>query len=284
MHYLLLAVVVLSIAAENVVNKQYNCKVKGQPITFFFAMVSALFAMLFFAVRAGFQFTFATEFLPYSLLFGVSFTAALAGDFMAMRHGPLSLTVLISSYSLIIPTLYGIFGLNETIGVLGIVGLVLLLISIFLIRKKSDDKMQITPKWIVSVLVGFFGNGTCSLAQKLQQTRFNGAYKSEYMIVSLAICAVLMLACSLLFKENISAGWKQTIPYGFLFGVLNGTVNYFAMVLTGMIPNFILFPSVSAGGIVLGFFIAIYIYHEKLTVKQMIGYFMGVVSIVLLNI
>ena len=56
------------------------------------------------------------------------------------------------------------------------------------------------------------------------------------------------------------------------------------MMLTALIPTAILFPSISGGGIVLGFVLAVFAYKEKLSMLQVIGYFIGMISVILLNI
>ena len=56
------------------------------------------------------------------------------------------------------------------------------------------------------------------------------------------------------------------------------------MILVADIPSAILYPCVSAGGIVIGFIMAITVYKEKLTNMQLVGYFLGVVSVVCLNL
>ena len=89
-------------------------------------------------------------------------------------------------------------------------------------------------------------------------------------------------------KSYRMAMWPQdgviVLPAGFIAGIANGIVNFFVMVLTGLIPNAILYPSISAGGVVLGFFASVLIYKEKLSKLQLTGYFIGVLSIILLNI
>ena len=64
----------------------------------------------------------------------------------------------------------------------------------------------------------------------------------------------------------------------------NGAVNLFVMLLTGLLPTAILFPSISAGGMAITFAIAILFYKEKLSKVQILGYMFGIISVVLLNI
>ena len=46
----------------------------------------------------------------------------------------------------------------------------------------------------------------------------------------------------------------------------------------------ILFPSISGGGIVLGFLLSTFVYKERLSRIQYIGYAIGTASVIILNI
>ena len=56
------------------------------------------------------------------------------------------------------------------------------------------------------------------------------------------------------------------------------------LILTGLIPNSVLFPCISAGGIVLSLFTALFLFKEKLSAFQIVGYVLGLASVILLNI
>ena len=139
-------------------------------------------------------------------------------------------------------------------------------------------------KWGFYIFLAFAGNGICSIVQKMQQMNFDGAYKNEFMITAFGIVVIILLACSF----GVNGDKKQMIKdcriFAPLAGISNGLTNLLVMVLTAAMPAAILFPSFSAGGIIVMFFIGLFVYKEKLSKVQMIGYAIGVVSIVLLNL
>ena len=71
---------------------------------------------------------------------------------------------------------------------------------------------------------------------------------------------------------------------GILCGAFNGMVNLFVMILSGLMPVSLMFPIISAGGIVATFIISQVFYKEKLSKLQLIGFVLGTISVVLLNI
>ena len=239
--------------------------------------------MLFFIVLSnGFEWN--KGLFVYSVFFALSYIAGTVFSLSAVAYGSLSITTLIISYSLMLPTIYGLIFLNDTVGPGLFPGLMLLIVSLFFINKKSGET-QITTKWIVSVFLAFIGNGMCSVVQKAQQVAFNGEYKNEFMILALAIVTFL-LSVFVIIKEGkdiknfAAAGWYMAIGSG----IANGIVNLFVMILSGTMPVSLMFPMISAGGIVITYIVSRFFYKEKLTKKQFAGFVFGIISVVFLNI
>jgi len=282
MQYLLLIMVIVFMSLQNVFQKQYNIK-SEQPNVFLFGGFTSIAALLFFVVTSGFRLDFNPDFFPYSFGFGITYAMSLIGLVYAIRYGSLAISTLAISYSLLIPTLYGIMFLDEKISINTCIGILFLIVSIFLINaKKSETKF--TLKWGIFILMAFLGNGFCSTFQKMEQNAMNGAYKSEFMIVALIITTLIMFTMVFVSKGKVKSELKLCAVNAMPSGIANGIVNLFVMLLTGSMPNAILFPSVSAGGIVLSFILAILVYKERLTKKQNLGYVFGIASVILLNL
>ena len=280
MQYLLLITVIILISLQNVFQKQYNIK-DERPNIFLFGAFSSISALIFFVLSSGFKLNFTWEFVPYSVAFAITYATASIGIVYAMRYGSMAISTLVISYSLLIPTAYGVIFVGDDIGYIAYIGIAMLLISIFLLNTNNGE-IKFSFKWIIWLVVTFSGNGLCSTIQKMQQITFSGNYKNEFMIIALSISGVILLIASIIQrgKCNIKACASLSIPSGFA----NGIVNLFVMLLTGSIPNAILFPSISAGGIVLSFIIAIIVYKERLSKVQLAGYILGISSIILLNL
>ncbi|MBE6762457.1 MAG: hypothetical protein E7551_09295 [Ruminococcaceae bacterium] len=202
---------------------------------------------------------------------------------LAIAYGSLSLTSLFISYSLMIPTFYGLI-IGDTVSTGFIPGMLLLVISLFL-TNKSNEKAKISLKWIICVFLSFLGNGMCTVVQKMQQIASNGAYKNEFMIVALAIVTVVMLIMSILkerteIKFFAKVGWHWAI----ICGALNGMVNLFVMILSGKMPVSLMFPLISAGGLIVTYIVSRFFYKEKLTKIQFIGFIFGLMAVVFLNV
>lgn len=286
MNSILIILVVITLSAQHVAKKNYSERTHGTGAITFSAL-SALVAGLFFVFQIKLPISIDTAIIPYAIIFGLGYGSAVLCSVLAIACGSLSLTSLVTSYSLIIPTLYGMFFLNEEISSFLIVGLLLLMVSLFLINfvKSNTDGEKITLKWLIYVAVAFFGNGICSAAQKVQQVDFDGKYKAEFMVIALIIVVASLLILSLFTeKKEIIPATKMGILPIVICGGANGVANLLVMILSTRTSASVMYPLVSAGSIVLTYFISRFWYKEKLTTMQNIGFALGVASVIFLNL
>lgn len=282
MQALYLIAIILGISGQNIIKKIFSKGTGGRGI-YTYSLLTALSAMGFFLVTSR-DLQFDRGLLPYAFFFALTFGAATIFSTLAISCGPLSLSALISSFSLMIPTFYGLLFLKEPVSFGLLPGIGLLAASLFLINKRTKDS-PVTAKWLIFVLLSFGGNGLCSVVQKMQQNAFNGSFKNEFMILSLAMVAGIMLAAVLISErkeciKTASKSWYLALGCG----IMNGGVNLFVMILSGLMSVSLMFPLVSVGGIVVSFLVSKIFYKEKLTKAQYIGFFLGIAAIVFLNL
>ena len=259
MNAIYLITIIAGCAAQNVLKKGFTNK-RGSGGVFFFGALTALAALLFFICSGG-KLTWEPGLWVYSLGFALAYGAGTVGAVAAVHYGPLSLTGLMTSYSLLMPTLYGLIFLKDPIGLGLFPGLALLVTSLALITRRNDEA-PITLKWGIFVALAFLGNGMCSVVQKMQQVAFDGRCKSEFMILALGMVVLFLGGGSLLrerkdLKENCKIGWYLAV----FCGLSNGLVNLFVMILSGRMPVSVMFPLISAGGIVSTYLFARLLYR-----------------------
>ena len=285
MPILLIFLCTVTLTVQQVFKKQYSLRCAGG--NYFFSASVSFFALLFFLLIPG-KISLGTDILPYSAGFAAVFALATVFSVMALTIGSLAITSLVLSYSLIIPTLYGILFLNEKITPLKCGGILLLLISLFLVRAqtKEDNKAgKPTVKWIIYVLIAFVANGMCSVVQNAQQRRFNGMQNSNFMILALIISTAVLLVLSIVFERNtILIALKKGAVFSAACGICNGATNYLVMVIIAAVASSVFFPVLSAGQIILTFIISVLAYREKFIPRQIAGLACGLASLVLLNI
>ena len=284
MIYILMLITAVFMTGQNVVKQKYNNKcTKG---TYLFSGMIAFWALGFFLV-CNRDWNYSLKLLLPSFAFAVVYAMATVFAVLAIKHGSLTITTLIISYSLLIPTFYGIIFLKEPVGAFLIIGIILLAISLWLTNyKKDDQKHKVTVKWIVYVALAFVGNGMCSTVQKWEQLTYGEQGQNMFMIVALAMTVVIFVVCAALtgekkdLPEATRKGWRLAM----ICGIMNGAVNYLVMYMNRKVSASVMFPVLSGASLVMIFVYSLIIEREKFTPKQCVGFAVGVVSVVLLNI
>lgn len=275
--------IIIATAVQNVTKKAFNKSLKGIG-AFTFSAISVFTACIFFLILSGFNLPMSIKIVPYALGFSVSYFCATLFTFLSIQVGSLSLTSLVISYSLILPALYGIIFDGEKTNIWIYLGLALLVVSIVLLNAKKGDT-KITLKWSVFAVISLIGNGSCAIIQTSQTKRFQGDYDNTFMFLALGISFIaLMLFALFSEKKEISHSLKKGSYLMVLCGFANGLANLFVMLGSTVINKSIMFPIVSAGGIVVTWIISMFIYKEKLTKSQNLAMILGIMSIIFLNI
>lgn len=276
----LLISIIVGTSVQQVFKKAYNRR--GGTNVFIFGALTVATAAIFFAATASYPMHFSWGLLPHAVGFAAAYLCATVFTMLAINEGSLSLTSLAISFSLLIPTVAGLIFYGEPLTVWFFIGLGLLLISLVLINIKGGE-IKITLKWGIYVILAFIGNGACSAVQT-DYSKTHQAGKSEFMIIALSIVFLVLLILSLIKERgSIISTVKGNWYFMLLCGVANGAVNLFVILLSAHMAASIMFPLISAGGIVLTSLISIFLYREKLSLSQYIGMVLGIGAIVFLN-
>ena len=281
--YVILGIAALTVTCQDIFKKKFNQK--SDIGVFFFGGMISLFAMMFF-IAVNRDWSYSLSQLGYSFSFAVAYATATLFVVLAIKYGSLAKTTLIVSCSLLLPSFYGIIFLREPVGVKLIIGTLLLIVALVMINYEKSSAPT-TFKWSIFAILAFIGNGMCSVVQKLEQNTYGSDGQNVFMIVALAMVTVILFIMSFASKEErgqqiriVKLGWI----WAALCGICNGLCNYLVMYLNPRLPASVMFPVISAGSVVLVFLYATLVQHEKFNIRQKIGYAIGVVSIVLLNL
>ena len=268
---------------ESTAIKQYNAKhTKGGFV--FTAMVS-LFSMLFFVITDKGGFHFPAEMLPYGLASGVLYASASLLTYIALGCGPFALSMLLLSYAGIFSILYGILFLGDTLSVFSVLGIVLMLVSLYLTRtEKRVGESKISFRWAIAIGISVAGCGMLGVLQKMQQLRFENTVDNEYMIVTLGFSAVslFIIGCISDAKSTFHI-LKSGAPFFSLAGLSNGFTNFLVLVTNEMMPLSIVSPLRTGTKIVLSFLISTLVFKERFLPRQLVGVAVGTAALILLN-
>lgn len=281
-YYLFLLLIPLTGCVQSAAQKQYSLRVP-QPNVILFSAITSLMGFFFFVLTSGFQLSFDVRLVPYALGFAVCYAAAWMGTVLALQYGLMAISTLIISCSIVFPTLYGVW-LGEPVGPRMLVSLALLLVSMVLVNLRFEDSGKFSIKWLACVLMAFVCNGMCTVLQNMQKRTLGDSFSHEFMILSLLLAFVLLMGYALLTTRGIGAALRACIPYAAVNGTFNAMSNLLMLLIIGNIPNTIFYPTNAALIMLSTFVLAYTVYRERFTRPQYIGYALGIVSIVLLNL
>ena len=205
---------------------------------------------------------------------------------MSMANGSMSYSVLISYLGMLIPTCYSM-ACARSVNMYQVIGLVLMILSLYLgVGAKNDSK--ITIKWLLYSLVSFVSWGLVGLIQLLHQS---SPYKYEingFLIWSFAFMVVLFFIMYFFAEKKQAHVSDYTIKCKATFFVLGaglfvGATNKINLYLSGVLPGIIFFPIINGGVIILSGIASVLVFKEKLSKAQMMGIFIGIVSVCLLG-
>lgn len=285
---LLLILVCACSVAQTLIKKVFSDRCRGS--SYLFNAISAAVAMCFFIATCE-EFILTPTVVFFSVLFAAVYAGSLFTSIEVFSCGPFAISALLISYSLVLPALYGLF-LGDPIKITLILGLVGFMISLFLVnyRKKGTavDQKRVSVKWVILIILAFVSGGFCSIFQKMEQlTVGDPRYNNSFMIVALALSVVAFVMFSFFksSKEERKITLKESGLVAAVCGACNGAVNLFVMMLNDKgFPASVMFPVISASGILIVFLASITVFKEKFTKRQLVGFFVGVSAVILLNL
>ena len=224
----------------------------------------------------------------FTILLGVFFGCATALSALcylkALEHGPMSLTVLFVTASMVVPAFSGAIFWNEPVSLLKIIGTLLMVAAGFLAVEKQDGKAS--RRWAFFCIGAFAFTGAIGILQKVHQS---SPYKPESAVFLLTAFLTAGMICAVLsaFPK------KKGEPVRFLFpkatmlllpvcsiGVtLNNVINLY---LSGALPAMLFYPAANGGSTALSVLVALLIFREKLTVRKWASMIIAVFALALL--
>ncbi len=294
MDYLFLVLYVSMNSSQFIFSSLYNRRQKNADPYLCTLLIGAT-VLLFYAIYGQFRFSYDDTTLLYGLLFGGAYCIGYIFQIKALKVGSVSLTSLLLSYSLLVPILFGVIYYHDSVGVPFWIGLGLLLVALFLVNYNPADKSaSSTDKkqkilWLVFAMLSFCGNALCIICSTMQQKLTGGGHRFEFMTYAMAVVIIVNLTLTLINNRKTGAtlpslkrGWWCAV----ILGLLNGATNLCYMVLAanGTIPVALLNSINSAGSLLLAFLLARFIFKEKLRPLQLVGFIIGVCSVVLFTL
>lgn len=211
------------------------------------------------------------------LLFGVVTALSNFYKMRSLSNGPMHITLLVTTSSMIIPTLSGIFfGETFSLAKLGVV--VVLIGFIYLSTGKSGDA-RINKKWVLYCALAFAFQGTVGVIQKIHQSSTHKAETSGFLLVAFTVAIIFCFFGSRGSGQTIKLE-RKTVFVGLLCGGCTFGMNYINLKLSGLLPSQLFFPLINGSAIILSSIMSVIVFKETLSKRQMIGLVGGILSLI----
>ena len=302
---LLLAISMAACLGGSLIRKLYSDKFPGSALsrhvynavsTGVAAVALVILALCFYGVDSISSASVFTVLL--AVAFGIVTALQQLMILKAFEVGPFAYTTVITSLSMLIPTLSGVLIFRtETIRPLQYVGIALMVVCLVLSvnTKKGAEEKKASLKWILYCGGSFIFCGLIGVMQKWHQsTAYAGELNAFLIIAFIFACIYSTVMCLISLKKEPKSenGGKKRFPFLALLpilitavaGVCGAVNNMFNLYLSGKMDSAVFFPIVNGGGLILSTVCAIILFREKLTVRQWIGMGFGVAAVFLLCI
>ena len=277
--------IILASVTQSATTKFFN---KNSSNSAAFNAMRSCTALVLFALIAAFGFTFHLPTVMFGFSYGVCLCISMYAGYQALCRGPMALTSMLASFSVVIPLIWGITVGNETLKSLQYPALILLFLAIILTNADKIKAKKTTQTnyclWLLFVGITFACNGICSILQKQHQTLYTGEYSNEFMLFAMLLCSAIFSILAFRktsFKELKMLRGKQ---YGVLSGLANAIANFLTLVLAGTENASVLFPIISAGTILASLVCGRLLFKEKLKANHYAALALGIIAVVLLKL
>ena len=235
----------------------------------------AICILLFGIIAISRGFSLFTIFL--GVLFGVVTALSNYYKMQSLSCGPMHITLLITTSSMIIPTMSGVF-FSESFSVYKLILVFVLIFFIYLSLEKKNST-EINKKWLIFCALAFVLQGSIGILQKIHQSSEHKDEIGGFLFVA--------FICSIVYSHfRAKKGFKalnfnrKLFIFAPICGLCTFLMNFLNLRLSGLLPSQIFFPVVNGSAIILSSVMSVIIFKEKLTKRQIMGLCGGILSLI----
>lgn len=222
-----------------------------------------------------------------SMALGAMFILVFSLMVITTQKGGMSVVSVASKMSVAIPVIFVILYYNESIGLLKIVGILLALISVYLVSIRKRDGLSIDMKYFIFPLLVFIGSGIIESSIKfLENTYVPDDEVSLFSANTFFFACITGILCFGLKKLRTKSTFKvKDAIGGFLLGIPNYFSIYFfilALRIEGLDSSSIFIIN-NVSIVLLSTLLGIVVFREKMIVKNWIGIGIAILSIILIT-
>lgn len=275
MDYILVFCSTVLMALQFAVSKKYQTvEGAGMAVGLRYSAIEGAFTALIFFALSGFQITFSLFSLMMAFAMAFFSVAYLLVGFQIMKRENMAVyTLFLMSGGMLLPYVFGVAFLNESISIPRVLGLLLILVAIGVANRTKNKSSAAVYLLCIAV---FVLNGFVSIVSKCHQINETyGSVDSMAFVMYTGICKFLLCSIALLFCKKGRGMYtfsKKSVFWLLPIGALMGGVSYMLQLVGAKaLPATVLYPIITGGGIIFSAFVGRVFFKEKLTKQQIVS-------------
>lgn len=298
---LYIAIIILCRIGQSFFNKKSSNALSGSVMYIQYGACRQIFSgvlglLLVLIAGNGFRFDWIT--LVTAGISGLALFVNMVCGQTVLKSGTMALSSLFGTAGLLVPCIAGIFLFQEPMSVGQWFGVALLLVSAyFLISASGKIHTKFTWKTLFLLLGLMISNGITMLMQQMFMHYSPDGDVTVFSFFTFSIVGVALLLVSIPLTKRASAvapqGKDNTAPaqnmgknlliYGAVLSTIVFIINQLATLATILVSPAILFAFINGGATIISTLVAAICFHERLTVKSVIGVLLGVTALVIIK-
>ena len=283
---ILMCRIVQHICGKNESNsiKDISCFIQYCSYSNILSSILGLFLILI--AQNGFNFSLST--LLISCFSGIMLAASSGFILAAMKSGTVALSSLFSTAGILVPCIAGIFIFNQPMSYGQWIGMALFFVAAYLLIGSSTKIYSgFSLKTFLFLIGAMLANGLTMLSQQMFTFFVPGGDVSVFSFLSFGIVGVLMLLLTCIpTKGAIKIQYRlsnKLLILGAISAVAVFIINQLATLSTALVSPAILFAFINGGSTIIAAIVAAICFHEKLTLRSILGITIGVVSLIIIK-
>jgi len=216
------------------------------------------------------------DYSAYSLVMAAAMTVCSTTysilGFRVLKHGSMAVySIFLMSGGMLLPYIFGLCFLDETVNVFRILGIVLLLVAVVL---SNGTSKAISKKQLLLCFAVFFLNGGVSILSKCHQISTQPHVDSTAFVLYAALCRVVLSAVALPFcrsEASLRFSRKSTPLLIAAAAAISGISYFMQLVGATALPATVLYPMITGGSIIFSALSGRIFFKEKLSKTQLLS-------------
>lgn len=228
---------------------------------------------------------------PFACGLGLIFIGSLYVISITTATIGVSVAQVANKMSMVIPALIAVIAYNNTLSVINVLGIVLALVAVYLVSKKTnDDSSSATSsvtKWLFPAIIFLCSGIIDSTINYVQRNALGASDMSSFLSVIFFVAGIVGIVWLIVLKQqgNLPALVRNTMLVGIALGLLNfGTMYFLVQALNANVfAPAVFFPVNNVAILILATLGSFLLFKEKLSSLNWLGIVLSALSIAMVS-